>query len=239
MIRCVDSTFALWAVQVVKDYSGAIPLLPNLLFQAIYVENMATFQSYARSLTKSAAPADVAIIFFIFFRSNGLAHLLDALWLQTWETFGLRGWTVARMTTREHLIARFLHQGETIGFPADISEGRFHGRRWLFKLITTISASPGLSLVTSLSNVVGFTFTLGAEVLLAFVALDSIVGHMTCCFNCEEFTLIIFLSLNDLSRKKLHDVITGALDKVCVDFDYLHSLILLDFDHIFRFIILI
>lgn len=136
-----------------------------------------------------------------------------------------------------HLITRFLHQVETIGFSADISEGWFHGRRWLFQLLGTKSASPGMSLITILSYVVWLIFTLGAEVLLAFAALDSVVGHMTSCLSCEEFTKIIFLSLNNISGKKLHDVFTGALDKILVDFNYLHSLILFYLGYIFRLII--
>lgn len=96
-----------------------------------------------------------------------------------------------------------------------------------------------MSLITILSDVVWLTFALGAEVLSAFVALDSVVGHMTSCLSCEEFPVVIFLSLNNLSGKKLHDVFTGALNKIRVDLNYLHSLVLLDLGNIFRLVILI
>ena len=44
VIRCFDSLFALWAVQIIKDYSRTIPPVTDLLFQAFCVINMATTQ---------------------------------------------------------------------------------------------------------------------------------------------------------------------------------------------------
>lgn len=87
------------------------------------------------------------------------------------------------MTTRKHLVTRLLHQVETIGFPADISECWLHRRRWLLQLLLAISAGLSMSLIAALSDVIWLLFTLRAEILVAFVALDSVVGHVSSCLR--------------------------------------------------------
>ena len=53
VVWALDSLFALWAVQIIKDYSGTIPLLLNLLLEAIHVINMAASEFRTGCLTKS------------------------------------------------------------------------------------------------------------------------------------------------------------------------------------------
>ena len=49
---------------------------------------------------------------------------------------------------------------------------------------------------------------LGTEVFVTLVASDSEVGHVLCCLWGDQVSLVIFLSLNDITWHQSHDIST-------------------------------
>lgn len=129
------------------------------------------------------------------------------------------------MSTRECLVTRQLHHVEAFSLSTNISESWLHTWGGLGQLLLAEPAECSVVLITCLSDMVWLRVTLGAEVLLATIAPDSVVGHVLCSLGRDRVSFIIFLALDHVSRLHHHDVSAGATYHVRVLFYYLHLLI--------------
>ena len=70
---------------------------------------------------------------------------------------------------------------------------------------------------------VGLSIATSAEVLIALIASDPVVGHVLPGLERDRVTIIIFLSLLNLSWSHLDDVSTRATDHCIVILYDLHE----------------
>jgi hypothetical protein len=126
------------------------------------------------------------------------------------------------------LVTTVLHELETLRLPTDILEGWFHGRRGVFEFLATESTGPGEVLVASLADVVGLGVARGAEVLVALLTPDSVVGHVLSRLLRYHITHVVSLASVHFARHHLHDVPTLATYEVLILLHDIHDLPLLD-----------
>ena len=132
------------------------------------------------------------------------------------------------MAAREHFVAGGLHQIEALWLPADAGKGGFQTGRWFFQLLSAETAVGCVLLVTGLPDVVRLFAALGAEVLSASVASNSVVCHVLGCLGRDWLAFVVLLALNHVSWHLLHYVSTGALYEVWIKFDDTHLLVFLN-----------
>jgi hypothetical protein len=85
------------------------------------------------------------------------------------------------------------------------------------------SAHLSVVLITSFTNMVGLSITAGAEVLIALIASNPVVGHVLRGLNGDRVTIVILLTLLNLSWSHLDDVSTRATDHCVVLLDDMHE----------------
>ena len=178
--------------------------------------------------SNTGAIANWTIIFTILFQPSLRWHLFDTFCLKARKASLFSSSSFTWMTARMHFIAWLLHKFEACIFPTNVTESWFHTWRWLLELFCAESASFCLILLASLSCVIWFIITFGAEVLLTLITPDSIVSHVAGSFSWNLISFIVFLSSHDVSWHHLHDITTLTRYEGRILFYNLHGLIFLD-----------
>lgn len=120
------------------------------------------------------------------------------------------------MRTFKKFITRLLHEIEALTLSTNISESWLHTWRWLLQFFLAESAGFGVILITSFSDVIRFVVAFSTEIFLTSVASDSIVRHVHSSFLGNKITLLVFLSLHNISWDELHDISALAADEIWV-----------------------
>ena len=83
ILFATDFLLAYWALQIVEDDTGSIPLFLHLGLDAIQMHDVTAVKLYRRLLTDARAEADWAKLFVVAMRPLVFGHLFDALRLET------------------------------------------------------------------------------------------------------------------------------------------------------------
>lgn len=102
----------------------------------------------------------------------------------------------------------------------------------LIPLLELLEAEPArdvVELITGLSQVVRLGPALGAEVLLALVAPEPMLGHVLGGLFGQKLPLLVFLTEVDLTLDELNDVAAVALEQVRTRLNELFGKVVLHF----------
>lgn len=168
-----DLTFALRAIKIIKDDSGSVPTLFNLLDDASVVYNMTTVKLDARLLTQAGGPANGAELLLV-----NIWYFAWAIRLETRQVLALPAYTTTRMTTFQDLIAKLVDHGLAIDIAANVCECLATIDILLLELSQAKPTRCGTDLLARLTDVIRRDVTLGTEILFALIAPDSELCHM-------------------------------------------------------------
>lgn len=221
--------FAIWAVDVIENNSWTIISILHNLFQTVNMEYVSASKLHTWLLPKRWAVANRTELIFVNGWFHWSWHLGYAFRLKTWHALCFTNGTKTRVATWKDFITGFLHDVEAIPFTAYITECWFHRGWWLSELFSAESTAFVVFCSAKLSKMIWLLVTLCTEVILTFIASNSMISHMLGSFLAYEISLVILESFLNCTWKKLHDVSTGATNEIWIEFDNLHLLLLGNF----------